>query len=928
MLLALILSVASCDRTATGTFLIGNMHHASQLPWLISGAVLLLIVIILLFILFSKKHHEERRLEALVKERTAEAEAASKSKSEFLANMSHEIRTPMNSIMGFAELALDNDASPQVKEYLSKITDSSKWLLHIINDVLDISKIESGKMELENIPFDLQGIFARCQSVILPDVNKKGLDLRVYAEPRTGKKLLGDPVRLYQALMNLLSNAVKFTDSGAVRFTSAISGSDDNTTTVYFEVKDSGIGMTPEQIGKIFEPFMQADPSTMRNYGGTGLGLVITKNIVELMGGRLAVKSSPGAGSTFSFELTFETIDSPGIMPGHTDIFEKPHFNGLVLVCEDNRMNQQLICDHLERIGLQSVVAENGKAGVEIVQERINKGQKPFDMIFIDMFMPVMDGVEAASKIIELGTGTPIVAVTANVMTNEVENYKKNGISDCVGKPFTSHELWRCLLKYLIPVSVSVLNAADQTRDSDLLQKNLKIRFVRNNQTKFKEITWAIDTGDFKLAHRLVHTLKGSAGLIGKAKLQAAAAEAEDMLAEGVIPSMEQMSSLETELTAVLEELKPLHNEYTAWAEPENLNAEQALTLFDRLEPLLQGAKPECVDLLDEIRAVPGTEELARQVEECDFESAARTLAILKKKSVVLIVDDDNSSIISLTHILSSNYTVYSVKNGQDAIAAADKYSPDVILLDIVMPEMDGHAVISILKNSEKTQNIPIIFITGLRNTDDEEKGLVLGAADYISKPFSPAIVKLRVRNQVKILNQFHTIERLSMRDQLTEIFNRRGFDNRMNMEWIRAIRKNAEISILMIDVDRFKTYNDTYGHQQGDMALQIVAQTVTRSLNRPGDVAARWGGEEFVVLLPNTDMAGALNIAERIRINIGKTVIRRADGFKTEVTVSIGVNTQAPAKDSSLESFISKADKALYKAKETGRNKVCGSKG
>jgi diguanylate cyclase (GGDEF)-like protein len=296
------------------------------------------------------------------------------------------------------------------------------------------------------------------------------------------------------------------------------------------------------------------------------------------------------------------------------------------------------------------------------------------------------------------------------------------------------------------------------------------------------------------------------------------------------------------------------------------------------------------------------------------------------KKNSVLIVDDENSNIMALTHILSPDYAIYAAKNGQNGITAAEKYHPDVILLDIIMPEMNGHAVIKALKNSEKTSDIPVIFITGLSNTDDEEKGLNMGAADYISKPFSPAIVKLRVQNQIKMLNQLRIIEQISMIDQLTSIPNRRGFDNRMDMEWVRAIRENTLVSILIMDVDKFKVYNDTYGHQQGDMALRAVAKTLTRSLDRSGDFAARWGGEEFVVLLPNTDLKGALNIAEKIRLNISNVIIPCADGTETKVTISIGVKTHAPRQDSSRESFISEADRALYKAKETGRNRVCHS--
>jgi len=296
------------------------------------------------------------------------------------------------------------------------------------------------------------------------------------------------------------------------------------------------------------------------------------------------------------------------------------------------------------------------------------------------------------------------------------------------------------------------------------------------------------------------------------------------------------------------------------------------------------------------------------------------------KKNSILIVDDEEANIIALTHILSPHYTVYAVKDGQDALEVAEEYRPDVILLDIIMPDMDGYSVIKALKNSDKTWDIPVIFITGLSNPDDEVRGLDLGAADYISKTFSPAIVNLRVKNQIKMLNQLRTIELISMIDQLTAIPNRRGFVNRLDMEWIRAIRDNTSISVLVIDVDKFKVYNDTYGHQQGDVVLQAVARTVEQSLNRPGDFAARWGGEEFIVLLPNTDTSGALLIAEKIRQNVSNLVIPCSDGTETIVTISIGVNALTPQLTSSRETFISEADKALYRAKSSGRNRVCSS--
>ena len=559
--------------------------------------------------------------------------AASASKTAFLANMSHEIRTPMNSIIGFSELALDGDIPQKTKDYLGKITESGKWLLHIINDILDISKIESGKMELENVPFSMYSIFISCQSAVLPMAKEKGIDLYINAEPLAGMTFLGDPVRLYQALMNLLSNAIKFTNIGLVSLSSSVKSLSDNTAEIYVEVKDSGIGMTPEQLGKIFDPFVQADNSITRNYGGTGLGLTITRNVVEMMGGKLKVESTPGTGSKFSFELELEALSDPNGISAqeYNRPVEKPCFNGLVLLCEDNRMNQEVISEHLGRVGLKTLIAGNGKIGVEMVQDRMHKGQPPFDLIFMDMHMPVMDGLLAASKIIALGIKTPIIAITANVMAHDLAVYKKSGLSDYIGKPFTAQELWQCLLKFLAPLGSSAENETEQERENEKLLQKMQIHFYKHNQTKFNEITGAVSNGDIQLAYRLAHGLKSNAGMIGKTRLKNSAAQLESLLKKGDISSIEvYLNILETELKLVLDELAPLQSRPAAV--PLQQDTKQVMKLFGRLKSMLENINPECTNLLDDIRAVPGTEDLARQIEEYDFENALSTLAELIKK--------------------------------------------------------------------------------------------------------------------------------------------------------------------------------------------------------------------------------------------------------------------------------------------------------
>ena len=293
-----------------------------------------------------------------------------------------------------------------------------------------------------------------------------------------------------------------------------------------------------------------------------------------------------------------------------------------------------------------------------------------------------------------------------------------------------------------------------------------------------------------------------------------------------------------------------------------------------------------------------------------------------KKEFTILITDDEKMNVDVLGGILSPMYNLLVSRNGTRAIELAKQHKPDLILLDVLMPDMTGFEVIAELKNCKDTINIPVIFITGLTSAEDEEKGFVLGAVDYILKPFKRAIVKARVNTHIRIVDQMRMIESITLIDPLTRISNRRGFENRFDVEWNRALREKESISILMMDIDKFKTYNDTYGHQQGDVALKTFADVTTRTPKRAIDFVARWGGEEFIMLLPSTDLEGAAEVAEKVRSNVEAAVLPIDDGTETRITVSIGVNSIIPTKEDSMEEFLKKADQALYKAKETGRNK------
>jgi len=576
------------------------------------------------------------------------AEAANITKSTFLANMSHEIRTPMNSIIGFAELAQYNENPQKTNEYLVNILQSSKWLLKIIDDILDISRIETGKIVLEHIPFDLHEMLAYCHMTIKPKTEEKGISFYYYAEPSINKKLLGDPVKFRQAILNLLSNAVKFTNFGSVKLTASLVNSSEKEFTIHFDVTDTGIGMTSNQVKKIMEPFIQADDSITRRFGGTGLGLPIAKNIIEMMGGKITVESQPNSGSKFSFDLTFDVIEYNEAISQENLLYvlEKPTFKGEILVCEDNLMNQQVICEHLERLGLQTSIANNGRECIEIVQRRLTERKSLFDLILMDIHMPVMDGFEASSIITALGVKTPIIAVTANVITNDMEHYKKNGMVDCLSKPFTSQELWKCLINFLPIVSNSSTDNHWSAEEDENFHRKIQLNFVRSNQLTSDQIKQAISSKDIKTAHRLSHALKSNAGQISEKKLQTAAALLEAMLSSElmsiknnniktsseILLNKEEIKLMEIELKSVLDRLSPLIAEIDAKKTENAQNIKNIHEILSKLELLLLNKNPECEDMRSEILTIPGAEELARQIDRFNFKQAIIELNKLKKE--------------------------------------------------------------------------------------------------------------------------------------------------------------------------------------------------------------------------------------------------------------------------------------------------------
>ncbi len=370
-------------------------------------------------------------------EATRIAEDEVKSKQQFLANMSHEIRTPMTAIIGFTKLLLKTDMSKKQKEYLSAINTSGNALIVLINDILDLAKVNAGKISFEQIPFKIAQSISAMLFFFETKALEKGIKLVKEYDNKIPEVLIGDPARLHQIVLNLLSNSLKFTTKGEITVSAHLLNEDEKKVTLEFMVTDTGIGMSKEGLENIFKNFQQAKSNTARLFGGTGLGLAIVKQLVERQGGSLRVESEIGKGSTFSFILSFQKTKNKVEL--ETAIVElDPEIKGIkVLVVEDNLLNQLLIRLMLDDFGFEHDIAADGKIAIEKLQT------KSYDIILMDIQMPVMNGLEATNYIRNtLNSKIPIIAISADVTSEEIETSKAVGMNDHVAKPIDEKLLY------------------------------------------------------------------------------------------------------------------------------------------------------------------------------------------------------------------------------------------------------------------------------------------------------------------------------------------------------------------------------------------------------------------------------------------------------------------------------------------------------
>ncbi len=979
------------------------------------------------------------REEALRLARDQALESA-KAKGEFAANVSHELRTPMNGVLGMLDLLSDMRLGEKQKEFVGVARSSAESLLCLIDDLLDFSKNEAGKAQLSLREFDLNECLEQIVVLLGPQAQRKNIDFAYVAAAEIPEYLIGDSDRIRQVLVNLAGNAIKFTEHGSVGIEASVINMNTDSIDLRFEVWDTGIGISEEQQERIFEVFSQGDESTTRKFGGTGLGLTISRQLVQLMGGDMGVDSDSGEGSRFWFTLPLLQqggeatpskllriksthgrmliIDNNPLMQRSlgcmldgnsvqwdvassfdeaqeklveassqqpftlvlldemldggrgfellrymrgvpvlrqagvifiqrygsvadstcanyaSAVLTKPVLrNHLVscineiqktgdaastqrkllepsaimfrgsrlLVVEDDRANQQVALAMLERMGCQADVVNNGKECLAQI------ARASYDLVLMDCHMPELDGYKATAIIREYeaeDSHVPIIAMTANVTEGESERCLSVGMDDYLAKPLSRDALKEKLLRWL--------DASGPTDDENW-----------EHIEGFEPEEIVVGGQDIENTSEIIdiQVLRNLEAQLGPAVEKVIAAIVEDLplYLEALEQALEQRDSIKLAVIA-----------HTIKGSASNVGAVRLVEISQQLES--QARKDELEGAEKKVGEVcAASHALVAWLKQGDFSEDAARLAAATPEDVanteldpgysgqprILIVDDDRGSRMAMAEVLrNEGYWIEEAADGEQALSQCEEQAPDLVLMDAVMPKMDGFTACALLQNLSQTRKVPVLIITALNDEASINKAFASGATDYIAKPVNFWVLSKRITHLVQAHHAERHVHQLAYKDTLTGLPNRVMFNEHFGEALARPRPESSMLALMFLDLDRFKLVNDTLGHETGDLLLKYFSERVQGCL-RKEDMVARFGGDEFTILLDRVKSPEAVaNVAEKIHQQLSRPFVFM--GKEMYVSTSIGI-AMFPDHGEDIGTLLKSADMAMYRAKKLG---------
>ncbi|ADJ28094.1 EAL domain-containing protein [Nitrosococcus watsonii] len=959
----------------------------------------------------------EAREQELKKARDAALESA-RIKGEFAASVSHELRTPLNGVIGMLELLSNTELTPNQREYVQVACGSGETLLDLIGNILDFSRIESGKFKLDSVDFYLQETLDDVIGLLAAQAQRKDLEIGYVVAENVPLFMRGDATRIRQILINLMGNAVKFTEQGEVSIEVRLLEKKAKKLVLHFEVRDTGIGIPLEFLARVFEAFSQADSSTTRKYGGTGLGLAICRQLVDLMGGDLGVENNLDKGSLFWFTVPLEEMIMPQAGQALTN---KAEVAGLrLLIVEDSTVSRRFLGQTFSSWGMYHGCAENGQQALKMLRSAVAEGRS-YDLVLVDENTPDLKGLELAQQIAEDSLIASVKIILMGRQRHPVSDISPlSGVVNYVAKPVQQSSLYNTIITAVKQnkevVSETLSAAIEETEFSDrrvlvvednrvnqqvavgMLERlgcrvevvsngqealdamsgkvyelvlmdchmpqmdgyeatrQIRIREAGKKQVPIIAMTANVRKGDSDkcisagmndylpkplrlsvLRDKLRHWLGTGSADTDSESTQMESEEREtplDLLAlnrlrtsvRDAFPRMVETFIEDTSLyldilqKAIFEDKVHKVGEmaHSVKGSAKNFGANRFASIAKQLEDLgrsgsLEGAKELFDKLFSEYsfvkRALQQENESGKEV--CLFNN--------RKKSRVLIVDDDRTMRMALRNVLEKGgYWIDEVINGSQALAFCKQQMPDLVLMDAVMPVLDGFNACAQIRDLPGSKHTPVLIITALDDDHSIESAFSAGATDYIPKPVHFSVLQKRVARLLDASRAEKDIHQLAYHDVLTNLPNRTLFHKQLGGVINRSHLRGEKFAVLFLDLDRFKLVNDTLGHEVGDLLLKAAADRIVGCL-RSKDMVARLGGDEFTVILEQIESPRiAAEVAAKICSVLSKPFV--FSGQEMYIGTSIGISLY-PDDGEDASMLIKHADTAMFRAKEQGNS-------